>query len=282
MERPASPTNSLQPRASPASTETRALTAAGQHGFAVGGVLLVEPLHARHGHHAGGDAFGLERFAGVHGQLDLGAGADQDDLGVGGLAVLGGLGQDVAALGDAGGGAERVAVGVAFAAGVGGDVLAGQHDAGRVLVVLEHGLPGRGDLVGVAGADNVQARDGAQGGELLHRLVGRAVFAEADRVVRPDVQGRDAHQRAEADRRALVVGEDQEGAGERAGAAVQGDAVHDRRGGVLADAEVQHPAVGVALPGIGRAGRRDERRANPRWWCCWTRRGRPSRPTAPA
>ena len=170
-------------------------------------------------------------------------------------AVLRGFGQDVAALGDAGGGAEGVAVGVAVAARVGGDVLAGQDDPGRVFVVLQHGLPGRGDLVGISRADDVQARDGAQGGELLHRLVGGAVLAQADRVVRPHVQRRDTHQGAEADRGALVVGEDQERAGERPGLAVQRDAVHDRRGGVLADAEVQDPAVGVALPRRGGAGR---------------------------
>ena len=176
-----------------------------------------------------------------------------------GGAVLGGFGEDVAALRDAGGGAEGVAVGVAVAAGVGGDVLPGQDDAGRVLVVFQHDLPGRGDLVRVSGADDVQARDGAQGGELLHGLVGGAVLAQADRVVRPDIQGRDAHEGAEPDRGALVVGEDQERAGERPGPAVQGDAVHDRGRGVFADAEVQDPAVGVALPGPGGAGGRDER-----------------------
>ena len=68
-----------------------------------------------------------------------------------------------------------------------------------------------------------------------------------------------AHEGAEPDRGALVVGEDQERAGERPGPPVQGDAVHDRRGGVLADAEVQDPAVGVALPRRGGPGRRDER-----------------------
>ena len=112
MERPASPTNSFQPRASPASTETRALTAGGQDSLAVGGVLLVEPLHARHGHHAGGDALGLERFAGLDGELDLGAGGDQDDLAVR-SAALGRFGQDVAAPGHARGGSEGVAVGLA-------------------------------------------------------------------------------------------------------------------------------------------------------------------------
>ena len=196
----------------------------------------------------------------LHRELDLGTGADQDDLGRDRGAVLRSFGQDVAALGDAGGGAEGVTLGNALAACVGRDVLAGQHDACRVLVVLQHGLPCCGDLVGVAGTDNVQARDGAQGGQLFHRLVGGAVFAQADRVVGPDVQRRNTHERAEADRGTLVVAEDQERAGERPGAAVQRDAVHDRRGGVLADTEVQDPAVRVALPRAGGARGRDERR----------------------
>ena len=199
-------------------------------------------------------------------------------VGRNGRAVLGRFGQDVAALRDAGNGTERVAVGFAFAAGVGGDVLAGQHNAGRVFVVLQHGLPCRSDLVGVTGADNVQAHDGAQGGQLFHRLVGGAVFAQADGVVRPDVQRRDTHQGAEPDRRTLVVGEDQERAGERPGVPVQGDAVHDRGRGVLTDTEVQHPAVRVARTRRRSAWRQARTTGSLRWWCCWTRRGPLSRP----
>ena len=97
--RPASPTNSFQPRARPASTETRALTDGGQDRLAVRGVLLVEPLDARHGDDAGGDALGLQRLAGLDGELHLGSGGDQDDVGV---CRPGRLGQDVGALGDPG------------------------------------------------------------------------------------------------------------------------------------------------------------------------------------
>ena len=87
------------------------------------------------------------------------------------------------------------------------------------------------------------ARSAAQ---VLDRLVGRAVLAEADRVVRPHVGDRQLHQRGQPDRRPHVVAEDQEGAAVRPGAAVQRDAVEDRAHGVLADAEVQRAAVGVA------------------------------------
>ena len=137
-------------------------------------------------------------------------------------------------------------------------------------------------LVGVGGADHVEAGDGAQGGEVLDRLVGGAVLAEADGVVGPDVGDRRCHQRGEPDGAAHVVGEGQEGAAEDAGAAVDGDAVHDRAHGVLADAEVQHPAgERVALPEPRGAVVRAGTTAHPRSWCCWTRPGRPSRPRAP-
>ena len=128
------------------------------------------------------------------------------------------------------------------------------------LAALEDGLPGPGDLVGVAGAHDVEARDGAQRRELLDRLVRRAVLAERDGVVGPDEDRRRLHERGETHRGAHVVAEDQEGAAEGAGVAVQHDAVEDRAHGVLADAEVQHAAVRVAGPLVGRVLARDERR----------------------
>ena len=105
-----------------------------------------------------------------------------------------------------------------------------------------------GGLVRVGGAHDREVRDGAERRELLDRLVRRAVLAEGDGVVRPDEDRRDVHQRGEAHRGAHVVAEDQERAAERAGRAVQDDAVDDRAHRVLADAEVQHAAVRVARP----------------------------------
>ncbi len=87
---------------------------------------------------------------------------------------------------------------------------------------------------------------------MFHRLVGGAVLAEADRVVRPHVRDGQPHHRGEPHRGPHVVGEDQEGAAVRTGSAVQGDAVEDRSHGVLADPEVQRTAVAVAGEGAGR------------------------------
>ena len=66
-------------------------------------------------------------------------------------------------------------------------------------------------------------------GEMLDRLMGRAVLAEADGVVRHHMDDADAHQRRQPDRRAAVIGEGQEGAAIGNEAAMQRDAVHRRR-----------------------------------------------------
>ena len=118
-------------------------------------------------------------------------------------------------------------------------------------------MPAGGRLVGVGRAYDVEARHRAQRGEVLDRLVGRTVLAEADRVVGPDVGDRQLAQGRDPHRAAHVVGERQEGAAEDAGQAVGRDAVHDRAHAVLADAEVEHPAlVGVGLPLLDAAARR--------------------------
>ena len=220
----------------PASTLTRALTPRGQHRLPVRLVLLVEPLLAGHRDDPGRGAVGLQPLPGGQAELHLGAGADEDHL----RLAVGRLGQHVAALGHALGAA------AATSRSRVGSVCRLSASAVGPVGVLQRLPPGPGGLVGVGRADHVQARDGAQRGQVLDRLVGRAVLAEADRVVRPDVGDRQLHQRGQPHRRAHVVAEDQERAAVRAGAAVQRDAVEDRAHAVLADAEVQRAAVLVA------------------------------------
>jgi hypothetical protein len=62
---------------------------------------------------------------------------------------------------------------------------------------------------------------------MFDRLMGRAIAADADRVVGQNKHAAQLHQRRHADRAAAVVGEHQEGAAERDVAAVQRQAVHD-------------------------------------------------------
>ncbi len=84
-----------------------------------------------------------------------------------------------------------------------------------------------------------------QARHVLHRLVRRAVLAEADRVVRVDEDHALLHQRRHAHGVARVVGEHQERAAVRDESAVQRDAVHDRGHAELAHAVVQVVAADV-------------------------------------
>ena len=120
------------------------------------------------------------------------------------------------------------------AVGAHGDALAGQHDHRRS-VVVDGGLPGGRRLVGVGRADHLELRDGAQRGQVLDRLVRRAVLADADGVVAEDEHRPWLRERGQADGRAHVVEEDEERAADGEDPAVLGHADHRRTHGVLAD-----------------------------------------------
>ena len=102
-------------------------------------------------------------------------------------------------------------------------------------------------------------RDRPQRGELLDRLVGGAVLADADRVVGEDEHDLGVGERGEPQRRAHVVEEHEERATGGQHAAVACHADHRRAHGVLADAVVHLPAAGCSndlggLPGELGAG----------------------------
>ena len=107
--------------------------------------------------------------------------------------------------------------------------------------------PGLGRLRRVRRAQHDEARDRPERREVLDRLVGRAVLAQRDGVVRPDPRDRQARERREAHGAAHVVGELQErrpvGAHD---AAVGGQAVHRAAHAVLAHAEEDVAARVVA------------------------------------
>ena len=106
----------------------------------------------------------------------------------------------------------------------------------------------------------IRDRDQPQAGDVLDRLVGRAVLAQTHRVVGPHEDHRDPLQRRQPDRRTHVVGEGEERAAVRPGQPLQGDPVQDHAHRVLADPEVQGAAVGIALPHGGLVLGRDEAR----------------------
>ncbi len=66
------------------------------------------------------------------------------------------------------------------------------------LVRMDRGLPALRRLRRVGRAEDQMIGDGAHRGQMLDRLVRRAVLAEADGIVRHDEERADAHQRRRA------------------------------------------------------------------------------------
>ena len=126
-----------------------------------------------------------------------------------------------------------------------GQVLPGQREHARRGAGFERELPALHRLDGIAGPEHQQVGDRPQRREMLDRLVGRAVLAEADRIVGEHMDHPQAHQRGEPDRRPHIVGEHQEGAGIGNDPAVQRHSVHRRGHAVLADAVMDEAAAGV-------------------------------------
>mmetsp|Transcript_133549 Transcript_133549/g.316573 ORF Transcript_133549/g.316573 Transcript_133549/m.316573 type:complete len:343 (-) Transcript_133549:772-1800(-) len=120
-----------------------------------------------------------------------------------------------------------------------------REDHGHRVLHGHHRLPHLQALIGVAGPEDEEPRDAAEGAELLHRLMRRPVLAHADGVVREDEDGGHLHERCHADGRPHVVAEDQEG-GAKGPQLAQRQPVHDGPHGVLPDAKMQVPAPEVA------------------------------------
>ena len=107
-------------------------------------------------------------------------------------------------------GAGRAEIAAAGRGARGREVLAGEGEHRRPVDPLQRELPALGRLHRVGRAEDAHVRHGAERREMLDRLVGRSVLAEADRIVRHHVDDRDAGERGDAHRRARVVGEDEE------------------------------------------------------------------------
>ncbi len=114
------------------------------------------------------------------------------------------------------------------------------------MAVRNSRLVGTAGLVAVAGADHQHVGDRAQAGQGFDRLVGGAVFAQADGVVGEHVDHAQLTQGREAHGAHHVAREHREGAavGHQAAAVVR-QSIQDGRHGVLAHTEVQ-VAVGFS------------------------------------
>ena len=129
---------------------------------------------ARHRHDPGDDAVGGQQPGGAQADGHLAAGADQHEV-----RILGAFLQHVGTPGEVGGAVPRALQD--------GHRLAREDQRGRTLVAVDDEPPRVGDLVGIRRPYDSQTGHGPAGGQLLDRLVGRAVLAQADRVVGPAV-----------------------------------------------------------------------------------------------
>ncbi len=232
MKAPSGPSHLSQPNAAAASTPTRGRRA--QDRIPIALALRLEQLPAGHGHHRGADPLPFKRLGRLDRQGQLRARADQRHV-ARALAARSAHRRpwptdspDVCVVRRSGT-PWRVSariVGVALARSA-----SSQHSAHSIAIGRPH---------------DVEIGHGAQRGEMLDRLVGRAVLAKADRIVGHDVDHPLPHQRREADRRAAIVGEDQEGAAIRHDPAVQREPIHGRRHAVLAHAVMDVVAGEVA------------------------------------
>ena len=99
-------------------------------------------------------------------------------------------------------------------------------------------MPGFYRLTRVRRPDDQQVRDGAQGGQVLHRLVGRAILTQPDAVVSEHIDYWQAHHRRQADSGAHIVRKHQECSPVGA-QPVQGQAVEHRTHAVFPHSKVQ-------------------------------------------
>jgi hypothetical protein len=129
------------------------------------GVLLGEEFPGRHGDHPRTDAAFTQLPGCLGGQGHLGAGGDQGH----GRFETARLGHDPGARG-------HTRHGPGVGSGEDRQPLTGQDQRGGPGGALQGGPPRRRGLVGVGRADDHQVGDGAQAGDVLHRLMGRAVL----------------------------------------------------------------------------------------------------------
>ena len=196
-----------------------------QDGVAIFLRLRVEEFEARSADDARLHALRRKRVLRRQAKTDFATRRDEDDVGSS-FAVA----QDVSAFGDSAGG--RI-----FCAVDGRQILAREDYDRRGLLHLHRGSVRFRDFVRVRWSKDRDVRHGAERREMFDRLVRRAVFADADRIVREDEKGRRLHERGETNHRAQEIREDEEG-GAISSQPREGQAVRDRAHRVFTNAKV--------------------------------------------
>src|SRR5580704_7293746 len=127
---------------------------------------------------------------------------------------------------------------------------------------LHDNAPCFGYLVRVAWSNIDYTRNRPQRGKLLHRLMGRTIFSNANRVVSKNVNHRNFHDRCETQRTSSIVAKDQK-TGAKSSELSQCQSVQDRSHRMLANTEMNiSPSKGIATnitgirKGESRLGRR--------------------------
>src|SRR5450631_3711186 len=168
----------------------------------------------------------------LYAQLHLAARANQNDVRISFV----GIGQDIGA-------ARQAFRRRVFGTVKDGQCLTAEDKTGRIALRLDENTVSLAHLVGIRGAQYREAGDATQAQELFDRLMSRAIFADADGVMREDMKHRQFHQGSKADRRLHVVAENQERRTERAQMA-KPHSVDDGAHGVFANAEMHVAAAG--------------------------------------
>src|SRR5882762_10381773 len=153
-----------------------------QDALAVRGVLRVERLGPRHRHQAHAPAGGVRSRYRLRRDADLGTGRDHQALG-----RAAAIEQNVAAAADVGQLRRR--------AWLLRQRLAGEYQR-RGALALDGERPGHGGFRRITRTPQIHVRYGAQAAEVLDRLVGRPVLAEADGVMRVHQDDAQVHQAA--------------------------------------------------------------------------------------
>ncbi len=100
----------------------------------------------------------------------------------------------------------------------------------------------------ICGTDDIEPWNGPQAGKLFNGLMGGAILAQGNGIMRPHVNGGHLHQRGQTHSWPHVVTENEECPAKRPGGTMEGYTVQDRPHGVFADTKVQHATVGGGRP----------------------------------
>ena len=160
--------------------------------------LLAEQIEARRRDDGSPDAFVRERLRGLQRDRNLRARCDQGDV-----ARTFGLNHDI--------GAESNLICSGRVVPECRQRLPRQaQDRWRGLRA-QRAIPGFRRFDGIRRTEHEKIGNGAQRGEMLDRLMGRAILAKADGVMRHHMDDANAHQRGQPDRGPVVIGEGKEG-----------------------------------------------------------------------